>query len=65
MGPNYVPGKKEDVAEKTIQRTILMMGRYTEAIEDGECSCRLFATYKTRIKNPSRGYLLIICGRTK
>jgi elongation factor 2 len=37
MGPNYVPGKKEDVAEKTIQRTILMMGRYTEAIEDVPC----------------------------
>jgi len=37
MGPNYVPGKKEDVAEKAIQRTILMMGRYTEAIEDVPC----------------------------
>jgi len=37
MGPNYVPGKKEDVAEKTIQRTILMMGRYVEAIEDVPC----------------------------
>jgi len=37
MGPNFVPGKKEDVAEKTIQRTILMMGRYTEAIEDVPC----------------------------
>jgi len=34
MGPNFVPGKKEDLYEKTIQRTILMMGRYVEAIED-------------------------------
>lgn len=34
MGPNYVPGKKEDLYEKAIQRTILMMGRYVEAIED-------------------------------
>lgn len=34
MGPNYVPGKKEDLYNKTIQRTILMMGRYTEPIED-------------------------------
>jgi elongation factor 2 len=34
MGPNYLPGKKEDLYEKTIQRTILMMGRYVEAIED-------------------------------
>jgi len=37
MGPNYVPGKKEDTTERTIQRTILMMGRYTEAIEDVPC----------------------------
>lgn len=34
MGPNFVPGKKEDLYEKAIQRTILMMGRYVEAIED-------------------------------
>lgn len=34
MGPNYVPGKKEDLFEKAIQRTILMMGRFVEAIED-------------------------------
>ncbi|KAL8595787.1 Elongation factor 2 [Nucella lapillus] len=37
MGPNYQPGKKEDLYEKSIQRTILMMGRYTEAIEDVPC----------------------------
>merc|ERR1712121_568350 len=37
MGPNYVPGKKEDLYEKSIQRTILMMGRYVESIEDVPC----------------------------
>jgi len=37
MGPNYLPGKKEDLNEKAIQRTILMMGRYIEAIEDVPC----------------------------
>ncbi|KAJ8303883.1 hypothetical protein KUTeg_017466 [Tegillarca granosa] len=37
MGPNYVPNKKEDLYEKSIQRTILMMGRYTEPIEDVPC----------------------------
>jgi len=37
MGPNYLPGKKEDFNEKSIQRTILMMGRYIEAIEDVPC----------------------------
>jgi len=37
MGPNYVPGKKEDLCVKAIQRTILMMGRYVEPIEDVPC----------------------------
>jgi len=37
MGPNFVPGKKEDLYVKPIQRTILMMGRYIEAIEDVPC----------------------------
>jgi elongation factor 2 len=37
MGPNYVPGKKDDLFEKSIQRTILMMGRYIEPIEDVPC----------------------------
>merc|ERR1712141_994371 len=37
MGPNYTPGKKQDLYEKSIQRTILMMGRYTESIEDVPC----------------------------
>lgn len=34
QGPNYVPGKKEDLFLKSIQRTVLMMGRNTEAIDD-------------------------------
>jgi elongation factor 2 len=37
MGPNYVPGKKDDLCIKAIQRTILMMGRYTEPIENVPC----------------------------
>jgi len=37
MGPNYVPGKKDDLFLKSIQRTILMMGRYIEPIEDVPC----------------------------
>ncbi|KAL5003996.1 hypothetical protein ScPMuIL_017452 [Solemya velum] len=37
MGPNFVPGKKEDLYQKSIQRTILMMGRYTEPIENVPC----------------------------
>src|SRR5271154_2243097 len=34
QGPNYLPGKKEDLFVKSVQRTILMMGRYVEPIED-------------------------------
>ncbi|EED79633.1 eukaryotic translation elongation factor 2 [Postia placenta Mad-698-R] len=34
QGPNYVPGKKDDLFVKAVQRTVLMMGRYVEPIED-------------------------------
>jgi elongation factor 2 len=34
QGPNYRPGKKDDLFIKAIQRTILMMGRYIEPIDD-------------------------------
>jgi len=37
MGPNYVPGKKDDLFIKGIQRTVLMMGRNTEPVEDVPC----------------------------
>ena len=34
QGPNYVPGKKDDLFIGVVQRTVLMMGRYIEAIGD-------------------------------
>ncbi len=37
MGPYYQPGKKEDICEKSIQRTVLMMGRHVEAIDEVPC----------------------------
>jgi elongation factor 2 len=37
MGSNYVPGKKDDLSIKNVQRTVLMMGRYTESVEDVPC----------------------------
>jgi elongation factor 2 len=37
MGPNYLPGKKDDLNVKNIQRTVIMMGRYTEPLEDCPC----------------------------
>jgi elongation factor 2 len=37
MGPNYKPGKKEDLSVKNVQRTVLMMGRIVEPIPDVPC----------------------------
>jgi len=37
MGPNYKPGKKDDLAIKNVQRTVLMMGKYVEPIADVPC----------------------------
>ncbi|KAG6845384.1 translation elongation factor 2 [Tephrocybe sp. NHM501043] len=34
QGPHYIPGRKNDLFIKSIQRTVLMMGRYVEPIED-------------------------------
>ena len=37
QGPYYKPGSKEDLHVKNIQRTVLMMGRTTEQIQDVPC----------------------------
>jgi elongation factor 2 len=37
MGPNYVPGSKKDLYVKTVQRTVLCMGRRQEAVESVPC----------------------------
>jgi len=37
MGPNYVPGQKKDLYIKSIQRTVLCMGRRQDAVEDVPC----------------------------
>lgn len=37
QGSHYKPGSKEDLHVKNIQRTVLMMGRTTEAIADVPC----------------------------
>ena len=37
MGANYKPGKKDDLYEKNITRTVLMMGRTVESIPDVPC----------------------------
>jgi elongation factor 2 len=37
QGPHYTPGGKEDLNIKSIQRTVLMMGRYVEKVNDVPC----------------------------
>ena len=37
MGANFKPGKKDDLYEKNITRTVLMMGRTVESIPDVPC----------------------------
>ena len=37
MGPNYQPGSNSDLIEKTVQRTVIMMGRKTEFVADVPC----------------------------
>eukprot|EP00232_Nephroselmis_pyriformis_P003013 CAMPEP_0182912602 /NCGR_PEP_ID=MMETSP0034_2-20130328/37590_1 /TAXON_ID=156128 /ORGANISM="Nephroselmis pyriformis, Strain CCMP717" /LENGTH=851 /DNA_ID=CAMNT_0025049277 /DNA_START=20 /DNA_END=2575 /DNA_ORIENTATION=+ len=37
MGGNYVPGEKKDLYIKSVQRTVLCMGRKQEAVEDVPC----------------------------
>ena len=34
LGPNYVPGEKKDLYIKSIQRTVICMGRRQDAVED-------------------------------
>ena len=42
MGPNYIPGQKKDLYVKTVQRTVLCMGRRQEAVENVPCGARCF-----------------------
>merc|ERR1712139_469088 len=37
MGANYVPGEKKDLFTKSVQRTVLCMGRRQEAVENVPC----------------------------
>ncbi|PAN28749.1 hypothetical protein PAHAL_5G176400 [Panicum hallii] len=37
MGPNYVPGGKKDLYVKTVQRTVIWMGKRLESVENVPC----------------------------
>ena len=52
MGPNYKLGKHEDVAEKAVQRIVLMMGRRAEDVLDVPCgnTCALVGVDSCLVK---------------
>lgn len=52
MGPNYQLGKKADFMEKTVQRTVIMMGRKTEFVPDVPCgnTCALVGIDQCLVK---------------
>jgi elongation factor 2 len=52
MGPNYKPGKNDDVKEKNIQRVVLMMGRKVEDVADVPCgnTCALVGVDQCLVK---------------
>jgi elongation factor 2 len=55
MGPNYVPGTKTDLNVKNIQRVVVMMGRYQEAVKSIPCGniCGLIGVDQFIIKTAS------------
>ena len=52
MGPNYKPGKQNDLHQKTIQRVVLMMGRKAEDVVDVPCgnTCALVGVDEAILK---------------
>ncbi|MCQ2962425.1 MAG: GTP-binding protein [archaeon] len=52
MGPNFKPGKQEDLQIKTIQRVVLMMGRKAEDVVDIPCgnTCSLVGVDQALLK---------------
>lgn len=53
QGPYYVPGEKTDLTIKTIQRTVIMMGKYVEQVQDVPCgnTCCLVGVDKFLLKS--------------
>lgn len=53
QGPRYVPGSKEDLSIKNIQRTVLMMGRYVDQVQDIPCgnTCALVGVDQFLLKS--------------
>ncbi|KAL0320966.1 UNVERIFIED_CONTAM: Elongation factor 2 [Sesamum radiatum] len=55
MGPNYVPGEKKDLYVKSVQRTVIWMGKKQETVEDVPVySARLRLTYPKLVEGLKR-----------
>jgi len=52
LGPNYKPGKSDDIYEKNVQRVVLMMGRRAEDVLDVPCgnTCALVGVDQCLVK---------------
>jgi len=52
LGPNFVPGKKDDCYEQNIQKVVLMMGRKAEEVQSVPCgnTCALVGVDKCLVK---------------
>lgn len=60
MGPNYIPGQKKDLYVKSVQRTVLCMGRRQEAVEDVPCGEHPQTTENTATKSILKNTLLAV-----
>jgi hypothetical protein len=63
MGPNYVPGSKKDLYVKTVQRTVLCMGRRQEAVESVPCGAWPLSLLRAlrNVVRVSQGILMSFC----
>ena len=75
MGPNHEFGTKKDMTVKNIQRTLLMMGRYQEAVEDvpcgnvvglvGMCGCVYFSPQRAKLVAAKESAGSATCGEKR
>jgi elongation factor 2 len=63
MGPNFKPGKQEDLHIKTIQRVVLMMGRKAEDVVDVPCgnTCSLVGVDQALLKQGTISTSSVAC----
>ncbi|CAF4646780.1 unnamed protein product [Rotaria sp. Silwood1] len=52
LGPNYIPGKREDLYIKNIQRIVVMMGQSIQPIDDLSCGniCGLIGIHRYLVR---------------